>query len=776
MPHGKCENIRDFIHPSEHFVHWSRVGSATPAQRPGSSNLRFCAILAALGVALRVVLIDHAFLRTLHIPSHDMSQGLAFFATSMHSLRLSGDLAWWYPGSFTGYAQYFQALVGPLAPTYGHVVFIAWAHGVAILGSLGIAIPEYLQYVAINYVVFPFLAFFTFAWFCTLVLRHRASVALAVMAYVLSAIGAWHSAWFYFQEAFSVFFVLAAAIALLQRPVAARVLVLLAAILVQFASLNYWTLYNVFLVPIVLGTYAAFHRNQVVRLAVRLRALASTHRRGTVAVVAASCVVILLWTALLLAAVLDQAGSNVRNVYTPEEAVARIGELRRLTTELFNPSLERALTQYPITNDLHSARYIGITLLPLIAVGVLGVAHRRARWLVASAILILFVCLGSPLLVHAWSAIPMMDRIRHLFYFYSQYWQVALVLLAAVGFDVLLRAPSGSARQKALWLVGIATAAAATTMAVTLMFTHTYPLGDVNLQAILRGALLLGLASAVLFRGLWLDLPRERSFACAAFLLLLFLDLSAYFYAAARADLAFTTRITSFPQSPEQRAVLREPWSAPRPERGFAAAFEQSLPIKNMFWPLNTFMTPASLNPRAADAVAAHARGSEPFAFYDGAIRVPWGAAMPDALAGGAKALDAELLVADPSVQARAGGPSRRITDGFSYRWLGLRYNDFEVEVSAPRDGWLMVRQLYDRHWRASADGVQAQPAKANYVAMAIPLTAGRHVLRWEYRPPARGLYWPAAVLLEAVVALFLVVAWRASRTPAGPRRVVVEG
>src|SRR4051794_26441619 len=176
-----------------------------PAGRPG---LRFIAFAAALGVLARVTLVDHQFFRFIRLPGHDMSQGAAFFATSMHSVWLSGDVAWWSPISITGYAQYFQALFSPVAPTQGHVVFIAWTHLVALLAAVGIHMPEYLQYLAMTYLLLPFLAFVAFGYFCSQFLARREAVALAMIAYVLSSVGLWNSAWFYFQEPASLFFLL----------------------------------------------------------------------------------------------------------------------------------------------------------------------------------------------------------------------------------------------------------------------------------------------------------------------------------------------------------------------------------------------------------------------------------------------------------------------------------------------------------------------------------------------------------------------------------------
>lgn len=674
-------------------------------------SLAYCVLLAVLAVTARVLLCDHAYLLGERIPSHDMAQGLGFFTTSMHSLRLSGDLAWWNPASLTGYAQYYQAQIGPLAPTYGHVVFIGWSHVVAILGSAGIAVPEYLQYVVVNYLVLPFLAFLAFAYFCVQFLRHRSAIALAVTVYALSGIGLWNSAWFYFQEAGSLFFLLGTSIALLRRPGPGRWLAWLAAALVQLASFNYWTVYNLFFIAIVLGAYALAHTNQCTRLVWRTRAMTTAHRPATVAVVLSSALVIGMWTALTWATVRDQAANNVRLSYTADDALARIGDLATYTTELFNPVRGEARSGIPGDNPIHSARYIGIVLLPLIALGALAGPARRRRWLLGGAILVFAICLGSPFAVRAWSAIPYMDRIVHVFYFYTHHWQLLLALLAAAGLDVLLSSRAARGRRRHL-----------------------------------------------------------AGFAGLAILVVALVDLSIYFHDASRADMAFTAQRPwqGVIPSRDQRAALYSAWKPLEPVR-FAGALDESMPLRTEFWPDNIFMLPPPIAYRIAAQLGAHARRSAPFAYYDGAIGVGPGGRLPPAI--DLEAFDAQLRVASPTMPAT--GTSRRVVDGFAYRWKSLRYNDFEVEIDAPVDGWLMVRQLHDPQWRVTIDDRPTQAVQANYVASAVPLARGHHVLAMEYRPRTRSIYWVAAALLEAVVAVYLAAAWRArtvpSRTIQGP-------
>src|SRR4051794_18474062 len=91
-------------------------------RRAWSSEAAFCVGLAALMVAARLVAFDaDVFFQFRYVPNHDMLAGLPFFATNVHAVRTTGDLAWWNPIAYHGhgYPQYYQALLSPLAPTSG---------------------------------------------------------------------------------------------------------------------------------------------------------------------------------------------------------------------------------------------------------------------------------------------------------------------------------------------------------------------------------------------------------------------------------------------------------------------------------------------------------------------------------------------------------------------------------------------------------------------------------------------------------------------------------
>ena len=79
------------------------------------------------------------------------------------------------------------------------------------------------------------------------------------------------------------------------------------------------------------------------------------------------------------------------------------------------------------------------------------------------------------------------------------------------------------------------------------------------------------------------------------------------------------------------------------------------------------------------------------------------------------------------------------------------------AKMDVPADGWLYLRQIPDPAWQISVDGVRTDSSRGNALTISIPITAGRHYVLMDYRPAARSLYWPAALLLELTIALLFL-------------------
>lgn len=80
-----------------------------------------------------------------------------------------------------------------------------------------------------------------------------------------------------------------------------------------------------------------------------------------------------------------------------------------------------------------------------------------------------------------------------------------------------------------------------------------------------------------------------------------------------------------------------------------------------------------------------------------------------------------------------------------------------EASVSAPRDGIAVVLEPWFPGWRATVDGHPAPVGRANYAFMAVPVPAGDHELRLEYRPTR---LWPGVWGCSAAATSLLVTLW----------------
>lgn len=743
----------------------SRVSRTSRARR-----LVYCLLLALVMVGLRIVAYDSVILALDTPPNHDMLQGSAFFAPNMHSVRLTGDLAWWNPASFTGYAAYYQAFLSPLAPTPGHLVHIIWSQIVRGLALIDVAIPEYSQYLLLNYLILPFLAILAFILFAAGWLRTRAALTLAALVFTLSGIGLWLSAWFYFQETFTFFLLLTATHGVLRRPTARRMLLWTAAALIQLASLNYWTLYNLFFFIIVVGAWAWLYPHRFTRLWRRVQRALTPQARVALALAGIAAAV---WLILIGSMVIEQRSAYFRADYTALQALDRVQEMRRFTTELFNNQWGRPFESYgwQSHNYQHYARYIGAFTLPLLVMVALMAWGRRERWLIAVTGGALIVSLAPPPLLTLWETIPLMNSIIHLFYFYSHYWQIGVMLLACAALDRLLAGGLDHAEQRRMARSAlIAAGVAALVLVGMFLVSESYPNNDPDLQSILSAALLTLIVGVLAWRAV--TTPSARSLFVAALIGLALTDLTGYFASVNRVDQGFTRYRWGFdPRVPLPESVqtrLASPWTLD-PQAGFGADLFSNLPIRSDFWIDNTYMKPNMLRElEDADGEPANTLSTDgqpirsaltlaltqgdPLVFYP-----------PDALIPGTYFDPISTLVFfDPAPNLQ---PSDDRAGDFSWSWASWSYNDFALNVTVPEDGWLLVRQLADPLWDYALNGQPVEYYRANFVSAALPVQAGSHTLTMTYQPFARRIYWGAAGLLEVALIGLLWAAWRSRKS-----------
>ena len=694
------------------------------------AGLPFLAGLATCMVLFRLVLFDYkAFFTFESLPNHDMYQGAAFFATSMHSMRWTGDIAWWNPVSVPGYGQYAQGLVSPLAPTFGHIVFILWSEIVLTLSVLGVAIPEYVQYLIVTYIVLPFLALLAFAWLCSLLFRSRSTVVLATLAYCLSSVGLWNSAWFYFQEPATTFFLLGSWIHLVQRPGPRSVTLALAASLVQLASVNYWTVYSSWFILIVLGTGALVYPARVRRTWSRVVDAARRRPWPSFALATVMLVVGGLWITLIASAQGEVAHYRRMGTetFSGAHATASIRPVFYLS-RTFHPDLE-SIAPRPLNTfqTMHHAVYVGVFFVPLLLALLFHQWRSLERWIALTALGILLICFAPPPVVWAWEHFPLMNRVRHVFEFYPAFFRTILVLLACASMDWIL-----SVRTKVRSGVALAVLAAGIAGVVLLGGSAFGPLA--RLGGVPAALLILIPALFVAFV-LLRPTPLSRAVLAGGLLFVASADLATYFRLTCQLDSDFTRSYWGVPRPlpAETRDALGRCWEPLDPEHPDRAFF--NMPVATFVWPFNKF-APHEYVVESLERAYTWRR-DDPFVAFHPEGGTEW--------------------MSQPDVESLTELP---------YQWHGRTYNDWSLAIQVPESGWLSVAQLHDTSWRVKVDGAPVETRRTNLVRSGFHVEAGRHEVEMTYRPLARSLYWPASVALELALIVFGAVGWKLARSP----------
>jgi hypothetical protein len=548
------------------------------------------------------------------------------------------------------------------------------------------------------------------------------------------------------------------------------------------------TVYNAWFIAIVLGSYAWLYPRRIRRLGPRVVLLL-----GRAKVVSAVLLALLVgaaasWVVLLASMVREQAPHYVRAYaedYTTESARGQVNGLRTFTTDLFNPSLDRALKHYMIANEMHNARYVGCVLVPLVLLGVVNRWSRRDRFLIACGAGILAVCLAPPLLLIAWKAIPFMKRVQWVFSWYSHHWQLLVVLWSGAALDLLLRQRYGPAlRQRFVYAMGALVGLMLLVFVAFSCLGDHFPARDAGLQGNLVFALLVLLSSILIWQYLLHPGAGTRRLLVLVLLLLAVTDLTRYFWEVSQADKLFTDRALGVPPVlPEAvQARLKRRWSPPDASMGFPGGQNANLPVTDALWPHNRFLYSTGVKAVTPHpALRIRALHGPPLEFFPCAQVLGDPAAAAALLQTSAEEvartktlfLQETLWPSRDQALPPAGDPGgvdfaqcRGSTVPCEFRqWT---YNTFCLQAHAPANGWLYIRQLYDRCWRVEVDGKRVTPCRANFAGMAVPITPGAHVIQLDYRPLARRWYRPACLLLQGTLAALALVGWWANRRRGG--------
>jgi len=87
--------------------------------------------------------------------------------------------------------------------------------------------------------------------------------------------------------------------------------------------------------------------------------------------------------------------------------------------------------------------------------------------------------------------------------------------------------------------------------------------------------------------------------------------------------------------------------------------------------------------------------------------------------------------------------------------WLIDRPELIELLLDAPSDGYVVLLDTFYPGWRVKLDGADAPLLRANLAFRAVAVSAGKHALRFEYRP--------ASVTAGLLISLLAGLAWLAA-------------
>lgn len=742
----------------------------------------FIITLAAFFILFKFVVNDHLYFSLKTVPGHDMTTGAGLFATNMHSLRLTGEPAYWSPAAPNGFAQYYQSFLSPNAPVPSSPVFILWTWLNSPINRIGIVIPEFYQYLIIVYLILPFLTIFFFGKLIQLLFHNRYVTVILSLIYMFSSIGIWQKSWFYFQEPFAVFFLLWAVLKLVYSPSVPSLGILAVALINQCITVNYWTVNNLWFYGIFLGIFFLTHAALCLRAAKKIVSLFRAKLFPVIMVSIPVLCIIFLWLAVTNS-ILNEQSSNYRRLqqsatgYTSEQLPAFMPDTLGFFRDLANPVPEIAQHTNPGSNPIHSTRYLGMILIPIILFIPFIVWPKKYTWLLITALGLTIIISDRTLGILLWKSTPYMSRNVRIFEYYTLYVQLALLLIAGallrqimaadfrVTFPVKIRSVIIIAGSIVIQL--ICTLPMWTVPDVVVTQFIRYELYMIFLQVLLSVSLI-GISNR----------PSRKIFY-GILICVLLVDYTVYYRAANSLDHTFTEKkYLAYPgfrglnQSIRDR--LAKSWS--KPEFGdFSGNIIANMPIITYTWPDNsrymehTFLAELESAP---DWFYLETTYGKPFSLAADIIRFDGHssassniAQFPVPLQRGGIFLHAPL----PEWASYTGQP-RADTDinlpGVNYEWKYWSYNYHRIQLDIPESGFLLIRTLSDPLWQYALDGNEISAARANYAAAAIPITAGSHLLEMDYRPFVRRVYLPLSYLTMFVLAGLAFIWFRYRKSP----------
>ena len=88
--------------------------------------------------------------------------------------------------------------------------------------------------------------------------------------------------------------------------------------------------------------------------------------------------------------------------------------------------------------------------------------------------------------------------------------------------------------------------------------------------------------------------------------------------------------------------------------------------------------------------------------------------------------------------------------------------SSISLEATTDDDAWIVMREHFDKHWRATIDGKDAQVYRLNLLHFGVPIESGQHTVKFVYAPPrTKLLVSSSAWIITLTCAVLSLLGWR---------------
>lgn len=107
----------------------------------------------------------------------------------------------------------------------------------------------------------------------------------------------------------------------------------------------------------------------------------------------------------------------------------------------------------------------------------------------------------------------------------------------------------------------------------------------------------------------------------------------------------------------------------------------------------------------------------------------------------------------------------KAIDGNFEVKILEQRNNQIILEVNSQNQGFLILSEKYHPDWRVKIDNQESKILRANYILRAVPLTAGKHLIRFYYHPQSKKMGTYTSLIALATFFSLTIYLFRQSKS-----------